>query len=90
MRERGCNPECRRQRHTSSSVLLTRTIPHSQQDYYNLMVFFDVVALFVTLSRLLAMHLALKFIDQYKVLYISVCVPVYVLSACLCESACVL
>ena len=30
-------------------------------------MFFDVVALFVTFTRLIAMHLALRFIDTYKV-----------------------
>lgn len=42
--------------------------PNPQQDYYNVLMFFDVVALFVTFSRLLAMHLALKYIDTYKVI----------------------
>lgn len=36
------------------------------QDYNNLMIFFDVVALVVSFSRLISMHLALYFIDSYK------------------------
>jgi len=36
------------------------------QDYNNLMIFFDVVALVVSFSRLISMHLALYFIDFYK------------------------
>ncbi|GAB5037515.1 Hypothetical protein NocV09_08400080 [Nannochloropsis oceanica] len=36
------------------------------QDYNNLMIFFDVVSLIVSFSRLISMHLALYFIDSYK------------------------
>ncbi len=36
------------------------------QDYNNLMIFFDVVTLVVSFSRLISMHLALYFIDSYK------------------------
>lgn len=36
------------------------------QDYNNLLIFFDVVALVVSFSRLIATHLALYFIDSHK------------------------
>lgn len=61
---------------TNRAIYLSLTL----QDYYNVLIFFDVVALFVTFSRLLSMHLALQYIDQYKarvyIIFTYVCVCV--------------